>query len=271
MIRDGDGCGCGCRDGAGSDEEAVRSSVRRAYGKVARGEYSCCGGPSAAGEAEMGLSCGDPLEYAALRSGEEVLDLGCGGGRDLFPAAEAVGPEGRVVGVDMTPEMVELARGNAERFRDATGLSNVEVRSGNVEDLPLEDGSMDVVISNCVINLAPDKEAAFREAARVLRTEGRMVVSDIVLNRPLSPEAAGDPDLYSACVAGALLREDYLAVIRAAGFEGVRVLADTSWDAASCCGDSGEKPRESLAGCASSMTVLATARPFPHRGRRGRQ
>lgn len=258
MIKDRDGCGCGCRDGAGSDGEDVRSSVRRAYGKVARGESSCCGGPSTAGEADMGLSCGDPLEYAGLQPGEDVLDLGCGGGRDLFPAAEAVGPQGSVVGVDMTPEMVDLARRNAERFREATGLSNVEVRPGDLEDLPLDDASMDVVISNCVINLAPDKEAAFREAARVLRPGGRMVVSDIVLNYALPPEAAGDPDLYSACVAGALLREDYLAAIRAAGFEQVRVLADTSWDAAACCGGPAEKSGQSLAGCASSITVLAT-------------
>jgi SAM-dependent methyltransferase len=260
MIKSRDGCGCGCNDAAGSDEEAVRSSVRRAYGKVARGESSCCGGPSTAGEVDMGLSCGDPLEYAGLTPGDKVLDLGCGGGRDLFPAAEDVGPEGRVVGVDMTPEMVDLALQNAERLRKATGLCNVEVRPGDLEDLPLEDGSMDVVISNCVINLAPDKEAAFREAARVLRPEGRMVVSDIVLNRPLPPGAAEDPDLYSACVAGALLREEYLAAIGAAGFEEVRVLADTSWDAASCCGHTGQKSRESLAGCASSITVLATWR-----------
>jgi len=260
MIKSSDGCGCGCNDAAGSAGEAVRSSVRRAYGKVARGESSCCCGPSTAGEADMGLSCGDPLEYAALQPGEKVLDLGCGGGRDLFPAAEAVGPHGRVVGVDMTPEMVELARGNAERFRKVTGLCNVEVSRGDLEDLPLEDGSMDAVISNCVINLAPDKEAAFREAARVLRPRGRVVVSDIVLNRSLSPEDAGNPDLYSACVAGALLREDYLATIRAAGFEEVGVLADTSWDTASCCGDPVEESAKRLAGYASSITVLATWR-----------
>ena len=258
MIKDKDGCGCGCNNGAESSEEAIRSSVRSAYGRVARGESSCCGGPSAAGEAEMGLSCGDPLDYADLRAGEAVLDLGCGGGRDLFPAAEAVGPEGRVVGVDMTPEMVELAQRNAERFRATTGLCNVEVRSGDLEDLPLDSVSMDVVISNCVINLTPDKKAAFREAARVLRPEGRMVVSDIVLNRPLPPEAARDPDLYTACVAGALLRKDYLAAIRAAGFEEVRVLAETTWESSSCCGDSGGESRESLAGCASSITVLAS-------------
>jgi arsenite methyltransferase len=172
--------------------------------------------------ANLGLGCGAPLAHAAVQPGETVLDLGSGAGFDAFLAAREVGPTGRVIGVDMTPEMLERARRNAE----ATEFRNVEFRAGRIEALPVEDASVDVVISNCVINLVPDKAAVYREVARVLRPGGRVVVSDVVLERPLPPIVAESVAALTGCVAGAALRAEYLQAVEAAGLADVEVLED---------------------------------------------
>jgi SAM-dependent methyltransferase len=164
--------------------------------------------------------CGNPTALASLKEGEVVLDLGSGGGIDVFIAAKNVGPKGRVIGVDMTDEMLDLARKNSEEL----GFENVEFRKGDIEDLPVEDDSVDVIISNCVINLAPDKDNVFREAYRVLRPGGRITVSDIVTDGPLPKEIMENPDQWAACVSGALDLDDYLEKISNAGFEKVEVL-----------------------------------------------
>jgi ubiquinone/menaquinone biosynthesis C-methylase UbiE len=208
-------------------------------------------------EANMGLSCGNPTAFASLRPGETVVDLGCGGGLDVLLAARKVGPTGRAIGVDMTPQMVELARKNAERQK----LANAEFHLSTIDRLPLPDGSVDCVISNCVINLAPDKRAVFREMFRVLKPGGRVAVSDIALKRALPQEVAADVLAYVGCIAGAVLIGEYERWLREAGFEAVQVV-DTGKDlnaytkaenqsgccstpvttgerlvAASCCGD----------------------------------
>jgi SAM-dependent methyltransferase len=175
--------------------------------------------------ANLGLGCGVPLAHAALRQGETVLDLGSGAGFDAFLAAREVGETGHVIGVDMTPAMLERARDNAVKG----GFRNVEFREGGIEALPIDDASVDVVISNCVINLVPDKRAVYREVARVLRPGGRLVVSDIVLDAPLPAAIAGSVAALTGCVAGALLRDDYLAAIADAGLSNVEVLTDTGF------------------------------------------
>lgn len=174
---------------------------------------------------KLGLGCGNPVALASLRPGEVVLDLGSGAGFDAFLASQRVGPEGRVIGVDMTPAMLERARGLAERH----GYANVEFREGDIESLPVAEVSVDAVISNCVINLVPDKARAFREAFRVLRPGGRLLVSDLVLIKPLPESLRGDLDAYAACVAGALPKEDCLAAIRAAGFEDLELLGESAY------------------------------------------
>jgi len=209
-----------------SKPDKTHRLVRKAYGEVAKKGSSCCGGssccssPSSVGD--LGLSCGDPVSFSRLKAGDFVLDLGSGAGKDVFIAARKVGPLGRVIGVDMTPEMLALARKNAAKL----GARNVEFRKGTIEELPLEDGSVDIVISNCVINLSPDKPKVFREAFRVLRPGGRLVVSDIVLEKALPPKLKADPGLYAACIAGALLRKDYLKAVREAGFKKLELLSD---------------------------------------------
>jgi arsenite methyltransferase len=245
--------------------------VKKAYADVARKQSSCCG-PTTCGcnetactvpdhpvpESELGLSCGNPVAFSHLVAGDLVLDLGSGAGKDVFLAAQRVGDGGRAVGVDMTPEMLALARKNAVSFFQTTGLANVEFREGTIENLPFDDGSFTVVISNCVINLAADKPRVFREVFRVLRPGGRMIVSDIVLNRPLPEHVKSSADLYTSCIAGALLRDEYLAAIRAAGFAAVEVLADRTYASKQVGGDPiTAEVGTLLDGVAASITVLA--------------
>ena len=170
---------------------------------------------------DISLGCGNPLAISELQAGEVVLDLGSGGGIDCFLAAKQVGPEGKVIGLDMTPEMIKLARQNAKKIE----ATNVDFRYGEMEDIPLPDASVDAVISNCVINLSPDKDAVFGEVFRVLRPGGRMNVSDIVVDGDLPQPIRDSLDAWAGCVAGALDEADYLSKIRAAGFEDVQVLS----------------------------------------------
>ena len=171
-------------------------------------------------EANLGLSCGNPTSFASLRPGEVVVDLGCGGGLDVLLAAACVGPTGKAIGVDMTPEMLERARRNAAR----RGVANVEFHRATIDHLPLPDGSVDCVLSNCVINLAPDKPAVFREIFRILKPGGRLAVSDIALKRRLPPELARDVAAYVGCIAGAVPIEDYQRGLCEAGFAAVQVV-----------------------------------------------
>jgi arsenite methyltransferase len=175
-------------------------------------------------EANMGLSCGNPTAFATLRPGEVVVDLGCGGGLDVFLAAKKVGPAGRAIGIDMTPEMLALARRNAAQ----SGATNVEFHQATIDQLPLADASVDCVISNCVINLAPDKRAVFREIARVLKPGGRLAVSDIALKQPLPAEMGASLMAYIGCIAGAISLDDYRAGLTEAGFEAVEIVESGS-------------------------------------------
>ncbi len=172
-------------------------------------------------EANLGVSCGNPTALAGLRSGEVVVDLGCGGGMDVFLAAAKVGPTGKVIGIDMTPEMIELARRNAARNGSP---ANVEFYLATIDELPLPDASVDCVISNCVINLAPDKPAVFAEAIRVLKPGGRLAVSDIALKKPLPAALADDLLAYVGCIAGAIMIEDYRRYLLEAGFTHVQIV-----------------------------------------------
>jgi arsenite methyltransferase len=180
-------------------------------------------------EANMGLSCGNPTAFARLRPGETVVDLGCGGGLDVLLAALKVGPTGRVIGIDMTPEMIDRARKNAAKPIDGRVLTNVAFHLARIDALPLPDNSVDCLISNCVINLAPDKPAVFREMVRVLKPGGRVAVSDIALKKPLPEAVARDVMAYVGCIAGAVLVEDYERGLREAGFGTVQVV-DTRKD-----------------------------------------
>ncbi len=227
--------------GSVSDEQ-TREIVREGYAKIAGRQPSCCGESSenkvaqAIGYSDadieavpegsnLGVGCGNPVSFAAPRPGESVLDLGSGAGFDVFIAARAVGPKGRAVGVDMTDEMLERARANAE----SAGFDNVSFHKGLIEKLPFEDASFDIVISNCVINLAPDKDRVFREIYRVLRPGGRMAVSDLVLEKELPPAVARSAEAYVGCIAGAMLRSDYVAAIERAGLSDVNEVEVTSY------------------------------------------
>jgi SAM-dependent methyltransferase len=169
----------------------------------------------------MGLGCGNPLAIASLKAGETVLDLGSGGGFDCFLAAEAVGEDGTVIGVDATPEMVSKARGLAAE----NGFENVEFRLGEIENLPVADNSVDVIISNCVINLSPEKARVFEEAFRVLKPGGRVAISDVVATAELPVEVRDDPSLYTGCIAGASLIDDLEAMLERAGFVNIQIEA----------------------------------------------
>jgi SAM-dependent methyltransferase len=235
------------------DKETTRRTVRDAYAKIAQGsgrsccapKSSCCGASAADAlaqalgyrEAEMGdlpqganlgLSCGNPTAIAALRPGEVVVDLGSGGGFDVFIAARKVGPTGSAIGVDMTPDMVEKARANAAAFRRQTGLDNVEFRLGEIEHLPVADASADVVISNCVINLSPDKAQVWREVARILKPGGRVAVSDIALKQPLPKALKQSVEALVGCVAGAALIADTERMVREAGLTDIRLEEDAT-------------------------------------------
>jgi arsenite methyltransferase len=175
-------------------------------------------------EANMGLSCGNPTAFASLKPGEIVVDLGCGGGLDVFLAAKRIGPAGKAIGIDMTPEMLDLARRNAAKADGGNPITNVEFHQATIDKLPLPDGSVDCVISNCVINLAPDKQAVFSEIVRVLKPGGRLAVSDIALKKPLPPEIGNDLMAYVGCIAGAILIDDYRSRLIDAGFAQVDII-----------------------------------------------
>lgn len=226
-----------------TDQDKVKTIVRESYGKIAKTSGGCgcgsCGcssnqtvqkqsGEMGYSEEEMnrapngsnlGLGCGNPTAIGALCEGNIVLDLGSGAGFDAFLAAKKVGKSGKVIGVDMTDEMLEKAKENALKG----GFSNVEFRKGDIENLPIDDNSVDVIISNCVINLAPDKEKVFKEAYRVLKIGGRLMVSDVVLIKPLPSEIKNDKDLLVGCVSGAILKADYLNLMEQTGFVNIQI------------------------------------------------
>lgn len=230
-------------------EEEVKKVVRKRYAEAAKTGSSCCSSESSCcstptGEqiggmigyseeemndvpegANLGLGCGNPTALASLKQGERVLDLGSGAGFDCFLAARKVGEAGRVIGVDMTPEMLEKARSNAARGK----FKNVEFRLGEIENLPVADNAVDVVISNCVINLAPNKRRVFEEAFRVLAPKGRLMVSDIVLLKRLPRAVQESAEAYSSCIAGAEIKEKYLGLIGEAGFKEVKVLQEKTY------------------------------------------
>ena len=232
----------------GKDE--IKKAVREGYARVATQSSSCCptdspccGSASTAKEisrkigytreelesvpegSNLGLGCGNPVALASLKKGETVLDLGSGVGFDCFLAANKVGSKGRVIGVDMTPEMIEGARKNCEEGK----YRNVEFRLGEIENLPVADNSADVVISNCVINLAVDKRRVFAEAFRVLKPGGRLMVSDIVLLKELPDFVKKNVEAYVGCLSGAVMKDEYIDIIKAAGFRGVKIVGETSF------------------------------------------
>lgn len=234
------------------DSKEIKDIVKERYGKIAKQGTSCCGLTTSrcgspdlvqviskeigySGEelkavpdgANLGLGCGNPLALSSIREGDTVLDLGSGAGFDCFLAAAKVGRNGRVIGVDMTSEMIEKARENAKKGN----YGNVEFRLGEIEKLPVANGSVDLIISNCVINLSPDKGRVFQEAFRILKPGGRIMISDIVLLRELPNSIRGSIEAYVGCVSGAINKDEYLQKIVGAGFQEVRVMGETSFPA----------------------------------------
>lgn len=243
-------------------QEEVKKVVREGYAKIARQGSSCCapltnccGNVSRAEDisriigygdeelgsvpegANLGLGCGNPVALASLKEGETVLDLGSGAGFDCFLAAGRVGEKGKVIGVDMTPEMVDKARENARKGN----YTNVEFRLGEIENIPAADNSVDAIISNCVINLAPDKKKVFKEAFRVLKPGGRLMVSDLVLMKELPKGIQDSIEAYIGCLSGAIMKDEYLEAIREAGFGDVRVLDETNYPVELMANDSTAK------------------------------
>jgi len=232
------------------ETKQIKKVVRESYARIAKRGNSCCAPVSSCCEppdstrkvskkigyteedlksvpegSNLGLGCGNPVALASLKEGETVLDLGAGAGFDCFLAAKKVGEKGKVIGVDMTPEMVEKAREIAERG----GYGNVEFRLGEIESLPVADVSVDVIISNCVINLAPDKRKVFKEAFRSLKPGGRLMISDIVILKELPEVIKKSVEAYVGCVSGAVIKDEYLRLIEEAGFQNVRVEDETSF------------------------------------------
>jgi SAM-dependent methyltransferase len=230
-------------------EEKIKKIVRKRYAKVAKTNGSCCASSVSCSTAptdeqvskmigysqdemnavpegaNLGLGCGNPTALASLKEGETVLDLGSGAGFDCFLAARKVGKQGKVIGVDMTPEMLDKARANARKGK----YTNVEFRLGEIENLPVADNSVDVIISNCVINLVPNKRRVFEEAFRVLAPNGRLMVSDIVLLRELPESVQKNVEAYAGCIAGAEIKDKYLELIRKAGFKEVKILQENNY------------------------------------------
>jgi SAM-dependent methyltransferase len=239
--------------GLSTDHDGVRA-VAEAFG------YSPDQLASIPAEANLGLSCGNPLAFASLKAGEVVVDLGCGGGLDVFLAAARVGPTGRAIGIDMTPEMIHLARKNAARGADGKPYANVAFHLAEIDRLPLAAESVDCVISNCVINLAADKRGVFREIARVLRPGGRVAVSDVALKQPVPEELATDLTAYVGCIAGAISIGEYNQGLLEAGFAHVEVIdsgADLNAYAlvenqAGCCSPA-------MTGAPAGLAVLASS------------
>lgn len=266
-------------------EEDIKQAVRERYGATARqGSCGCCtqassccgaGSPASADTysrhvgysedeiesvpegANLGLGCGNPVALASLKEGEVVLDLGSGPGFDCFLAAQRVGASGKVIGVDMTADMLDLSRATARQ----SGYDNVEFRLGEIEHLPVADKSIDAIISNCVINLAPDKRQVFHEAYRVLKRGGRLMVSDIVLNKELPVEVKNSLDAYASCVAGAALKQDYLEAIKEAGFRNIKIVHEDLFSA-EFLSDAAERsplntlPRDVLEGAAAAVSSV---------------
>jgi len=269
--------------------EKIKKAVKSGYARVALQNIPCCGtnssccGSSNLAEdisrkigysdedlsavpegANLGLGCGNPVALASLQEGETVLDLGSGAGFDCFIAASKVGSTGKLIGVDMTPEMIEKATRNAQ----AGNFGNVEFRLGEIENLPVSDNQVDVVISNCVINLSPDKERVFKEAFRVLKPGGRLMVSDMVLLKELPEAIRHSVEAYVGCIAGAAMKDDYLAAIRSAGFHEIEILGENLYPielmsndpiAQAICADlnlSAEKAKD-LSKSIASIKVLA--------------
>lgn len=227
----------------------IKKIVKEGYAKVAAQNVSCCSSGSCCGSANqakdiskavgygedemnavpeganLGLGCGNPVAIASLKEGEVVLDLGSGAGFDAFLASPRVGPAGRVIGVDMTPEMIEKARKNAKKGNYA----NVEFRLGEIEKLPVEDNSIDVIISNCVINLSPEKQKVFEEAFRVLKPGGRLMVSDLVLVKDLPDSVKQSVEAYIGCLAGAVMKDEYIRFIKNAGFRDIRIISQSGY------------------------------------------
>ena len=229
-------------------ESEIRKTVREGYARIAQREDSCCRSmascctdPRSRGElsknlgyteddlksvpegSNLGLGCGNPVALASLKEGETVLDLGSGAGFDCFLAAKKVGKRGKIIGVDMTPEMIDKARENARKG----GYKNVEFRLGEIENLPVADNSTDITISNCVINLSPNKKRVFEEAFRTMKPGGRLMVSDIVLLKELPEAIKNSVEAYVGCLSGAIMKDRYLAAIENAGFDGVKILKET--------------------------------------------
>jgi len=253
-IATGELSGCGCSCGSSGTEEAVSRGIGYAAAEL----------DELPEEANLGLGCGAPIASLAPGSGETVLDLGSGGGSDACLAARRVGPGGHVIGVDMTPAMIERARAAADRH----GFTNVEFREGRLEALPVEDASIDAVTSNCVFNLVPDKSAVFREVARVLKPGGRLVVSDIVLERPLPGPLADDLLAWVGCVAGAELRPAYFARLAEAGLSEVEIVKDV--DYAQTLFDTAPEEARALLGRfgLAPDDVLGTVRSITYRAKR---
>lgn len=258
--------------------EVIEQAVRSRYGAVATSNlssehdgvravaeafgYSPQELTSIPAEANMGLSCGNPTAMANLREGETVVDLGSGGGLDVFLAAAKVGPTGRAIGIDMTPEMIELARRNAARGNEGKPYTNVEFHLATIDKLPLPDNSVDCVISNCVINLAADKPAVFREIARVLKPGGRLAVSDIALKQALPKEISEDMFAYVGCISGAILIDDYRRELIEAGFSNVQVIdsnadlnAYAKIDQSGCCSPAPAQIKTQSGCCAPAVAT----------------